>query len=262
MPLGFLPGAPLREALRMEIRFWLMHTGLRWKLQDVSPWRLRRERPYESLFVPSLDNFVALTTPFQKEFSRWRLPWVQNGWFDAGDAEFYYSMVRRCRPSFIVEVGAGWSTRFALAALRKNGYGQVIAIDPSPRGALPPEVQHRVQRFQDADPQLFAALRPGDILFIDSSHTAQEARLHTELVARLPAGVFIHHHDVIYPYEPMYDEEPVVLEYYAAHSETFRLLCGLVYATWKSRARCADAVPSLRWNPLRSPRSFWVEKIG
>jgi hypothetical protein len=258
--LGFPPGTPFGEAFRAEVRFWLTNLRLRTRMQDVTPWRLRCDRPYDRLFERGLDNFASITTPFRPEFSRWRTSCLQNGYFDAGDAEFYYSMVRRHQPARILEVGAGWSTRFATSALRRNRRGQLTVIDPEPRCPLPPGVRHLCQRFEDTDPQEFAALQPGDILFIDSSHTAEEARLHTQLLERLPAGVFIHHHDICYPYLPMYDEEPVVLDFYHTHPSRYRVLCGLVYATWQSRERCAVAVPSLRWNPYRSPRSFWAEK--
>lgn len=260
MPLGLLPGTPLREGARNELRFWLMQMGLKAKTQDVSGWKLRTQRPYDDQFEPSRKNFTGLTSPFRQEFSRWRMAWVQNSWFEAGDAEFYYSLVRRQRPSLIIEVGAGWCTRFALEALRRNGRGRLLAIDPDARSAIPAAARRLCQRFEDTDPGEFAALQPGDILFIDSSHTGEEARRHTQLLERLPPGVFIHHHDVCYPYEPLYDEEGVILDYYHAQGWRYRIVCGLAFAVWQSREECAAAVPSLRWNPQRSPRSLWVEK--
>src|ERR1041385_11869 len=43
---------------------------------------------------------------------------LQNGWFDAVDAEVLYSVLRRFHPTNIVEVGSGFSTRVMRRAIR------------------------------------------------------------------------------------------------------------------------------------------------
>jgi len=53
-----------------------------------------------------------------------------NDQFSHSDASLYYSMIRRFRPERIVEVGAGHSTRLAHKAVRDNGSGRILCIDP------------------------------------------------------------------------------------------------------------------------------------
>src|SRR5215211_7782825 len=50
-----------------------------------------------------------------------------------------------------------------------------------------------------------AALEPGDLLFVDSTHTVRpnsEVNLIVlEVLPRLPPGVFVHFHDIYFPYD-------------------------------------------------------------
>ena len=58
---------------------------------------------------------------------------------------------------------------------------------------------------QDVDLAVFEALGPGDILFIDSSHVAKVGsdvnHLVFEILPRLSPGVYVHFHDMFYPFE-------------------------------------------------------------
>jgi hypothetical protein len=51
---------------------------------------------------------------------------------------------------------------------------------------------------------LFDELGPGDVLFIDSSHSVKTGsdvvKIYLEIIPRLRAGVYIHIHDVFLPY--------------------------------------------------------------
>src|SRR3546814_9518362 len=64
------------------------------------------------------------------------------------------------------------STRFLCRAVADAGLGtEITAIDPAPRASLAGlPVQFVPAVMQTADPAVFAALQPGDVLFIDSSH--------------------------------------------------------------------------------------------
>src|SRR5215831_8943915 len=53
-----------------------------------------------------------------------------NDQFSHSDASLYFSLIRRFRPSRIVEVGAGHSTKLAARAVRANGSGRILCIDP------------------------------------------------------------------------------------------------------------------------------------
>lgn len=133
-----------------------------------------------------------------------------NGMFESGDAELWYSMIRHRKPRMIVEVGSGMSTHLARAALRKNaeevpGYScRHVCIEPfeAPwlEGAGVETIRKRVE---EVDMALFEALGPEDFLFIDSSHVIRPQGdvlfLYLTVLPRLRSGVTIHAHDIFTP---------------------------------------------------------------
>ena len=62
---------------------------------------------------------------------------------------------------------------------------------------------------QDVDPQVFQSLEEGDILFIDSTHSAVPGSdvvyLMTKIVPELKPGVIVHVHDICLPFETAWD---------------------------------------------------------
>lgn len=131
---------------------------------------------------------------------RWR-----QTWFPRLDAAAAYALVRDRAPRRIVEIGCGHSTRFFARAIADAGLPtQLTAIDPVPRASiesLPVRlIRQPVQRAGDA---VFAALGPGDVLAIDSSHVLMPGTdvdvLLNRVLPALPAGVVIHVHDVFLP---------------------------------------------------------------
>ena len=131
--------------------------------------------------------------------------WEQD-WFCGLDAAILYQFILTRRPTRIIEIGSGHSTRFAVRALQDAGLaaGCLTAIDPAPRadirtlgiGLTQTTVQH-------ADPAMFAALGPGDILSIDSSHIAMPGTdldwLTGNVLPMLVGGVLLHVHDIFLP---------------------------------------------------------------
>ncbi|RVU19492.1 class I SAM-dependent methyltransferase [Methylobacterium oryzihabitans] len=128
-------------------------------------------------------------------------------WFPRLDACAAYAIVRRECPRRIVEVGSGHSTRFLAQGVADGALAaRITCIDPSPRAALAglPGVEHRARLFDGAEADAaVAALGPGDVLFIDSSHVAMPGsdvdRLVLDVLPRLAAGVLIHLHDIFLP---------------------------------------------------------------
>lgn len=130
-------------------------------------------------------------------------PRFEQDWFPTLDAVIAYTIIRRHGPQRIVEVGSGHSTRFLARAVTDAGGKTVItAIDPQPRAALP-GVDFTPAIVQTAEPALFAALQPGDVLFIDSSHILMPGSdvdwLFNRILPALPAGVLLHIHDIFLP---------------------------------------------------------------
>lgn len=130
--------------------------------------------------------------------------WKQD-WFPRLDAAMAYGIVRQYRPSRIVEVGSGHSTRFMVRALADGGLPtRIVAIDPAPRAALRDlPVEWLPATVPNCGLEPFRHLTVGDILFIDSSHILMPGTdvdfLLTEVLPALPAGVLVHLHDVFLP---------------------------------------------------------------
>jgi len=236
-------------------------TEWRWDRAALAPPSHR----FDELLVKSAEQFERFVAPWLSEFT-WPLGRIYNGAFQAVDAEVYYSVIRTLRPQRIIEVGAGHSTAFALEALHRNGRGEVTCIDPSPLYALPKGAHHVRSRIEDVDLALFDSLCGGDILFIDSSHTSEEAHYHVEkILPRLASGVLIEHHDFLYPYaspwgERGMDEQGVLLDFYSRHSDDFEILMGNAFLVKDQLRLVRQLVHAYRWVPVLIPGSLWARR--
>lgn len=130
--------------------------------------------------------------------------WTQD-WFPRLDAAAAYAIVRATRPGRIVEVGSGHSTRFLARAVADERLAtRITAIDPRPRATLAGlPIDWLAMPVQQADPEIFSMLEPGDILFIDSSHQVKPGSdvefLLERALPRLAGGVRVHFHDIFLP---------------------------------------------------------------
>lgn len=127
-----------------------------------------------------------------------------NPFFGMVDAAVCYALLRERRPSVVVEVGSGHSSRVIRAALDRNGGGRLICIDPEPRASLARVChEHRRMPVQEIPPEWLRALPPDAVLFIDSSHKAGVGsdvnHLFLEVVPALAPGTLVHVHDIYLP---------------------------------------------------------------
>lgn len=132
-------------------------------------------------------------------------PRFDQSWFPTLDAVATYTLVRQYGPHRIVEIGSGHSTRFLVRAVQDGNLPtEITAIDPAPRASLDGlPIRFVPAVVQTADPALFGALQPGDLLFIDSSHILMPGTdvdwLFNRILPMLPDGVLIHIHDIFLP---------------------------------------------------------------
>lgn len=219
------------------------------------------DQAIRSFWNRNIQNIREFTLPFQPEYALWSDEKVYNGAFEAGDLELYYSMLRFLKPARVIEVGSGSSTLVALEALRANGGGSIIAIDPEPRQPLPSEVLHHAKRVEEIDPALFTSLNQNDVLFIDSSHTAEESSYHRDILDGLRTGVYVHHHDFVYPRPARFPEEQIITEYYLARNQGWG---GLVHNALARSDLGADEYtrlfPHYSRDRERVPGSIWTRK--
>lgn len=134
--------------------------------------------------------------------------------FTHGDGTVLYGMIRHARPRRIVEIGSGYSS-CAILDTNERFFGHAISctfIEPFPdllHSLLHDGDAARVtildRRVQDVDIAVFEQLESGDILFVDSSHVAKVGsdvnHIYLEILPRLASGVYVHVHDVGYPFE-------------------------------------------------------------
>lgn len=133
--------------------------------------------------------------------------WTNNQ-FTGIDALGYYGLICSLRPRRIVEIGSGFSTHVASAAILDNTLDcSLTCIDPEPRTEIEslPGVNFFRDYIQNVPPAtLFADLAPGDIVFYDGSHTVKTGSdtvyFYLKLLPYLPRGVVVHAHDVFLPY--------------------------------------------------------------
>jgi hypothetical protein len=146
-----------------------------------------------------------------------RASFTINPYFRYQDAVTLYCTLRNEKIRTVVEIGQGYSTLVALAALRVNrqsGYStRFISIDPFDRLVCQgnaaivnaAEVTLERTRVQDIKPtELCSQLGEASLLFVDSSHIFKPGSdvefLFREVFPRIPVGTLIHVHDVYTPY--------------------------------------------------------------
>ena len=181
----------------------------------ITPDQLRRSYPaVQALFErhqAQFDQSLLSLTDYREALLRFAntrppLPRWRQDWYPRLDGAMAYALTRRLRPTGIVEIGSGHSTRFFAAAIDDAGLEtRLIAVDPAPRADLDGlrGVELHRTTVQHLDSAVIEQLRPGDFFVVDSSHIAMPGSdvdwLLTELLARLPCGVLVHIHDVFLP---------------------------------------------------------------
>lgn len=151
--------------------------------------------------------FTAKQTPEHRYY-------YDNEWFSYSDAIFLFCFLRKQMPKRIVEVGSGFSSAVMLDTV--DGFfphrPEMTFIEPHPERLLSmlretdrAHVQIIDRRVQEVPLEDILALESGDFLFIDSSHVVKCGSdlqlLLFEILPRLRPGVFVHFHDIFYPFE-------------------------------------------------------------
>jgi predicted O-methyltransferase YrrM len=138
-----------------------------------------------------------------------------NQMFGRIDATVLQGVLTVLRPSRIVEIGSGFSTAVMLDTADHMGTTRAITcVEPYPErlhSLLRPadDVILIARPVQDVPLDTFTELGDRDLLFIDSTHVAKSGSdvlyLYLEVLPQLPPGVFVHVHDIFWPFS--YREE-------------------------------------------------------
>jgi hypothetical protein len=200
-------------------------------------------------------------------------------WFKEGDAIALYSMLRTFKPQHVVEVGSGFSSALMLDVNDRflNGDANFTFIEPYPdrlNALLNSADRLRTKIIQKPVQEIgteFAALQPGDFLFVDSSHVSRSGSdvnfLMFEIIPSLPKGVFIHFHDIFWPFEYPAEwladgcawNETYLLRAFLMFNPQFRTKFWVPYAAQAWPEIISAKMPRYMKN---TGASFWVEKIS
>ena len=201
----------------------------------------------------------------------------------SGDAEVLYAMVREKKPSRVIEIGSGGSTKIIAAALRMNfrensQKSQLISIEPYPQDFLKDfanvskdflEFSLLTQKVEAVDLSVFESLQTNDILFVDSSHVFKSGSdvefEFLQVYPRLKTGVLVHIHDIFFPYdypiewnlkESRYWNEQYFLETFLQFNKKFQVLASLSMVSHYNNSVFLDNINA--YNEERLPGSFWM----
>lgn len=228
-----------------------------------------------------LDAFEAFYTdqPFTPQKVPGRRYFFENPNFGYSDAVVLYSLMRHLRPRRIVEVGSGYSScaMMDVDELFLDRSVNFTFIDPYPqllKGMLQKSDHSRLRivakKVQDADTEIFRTLGPSDILFIDSSHVVKTGSdvnyLIFKILPLLAAGVWVHIHDIFYPFEYPRDwvfegrawNEAYLVRAFLQYNHAFRIRFFTSYLTHAHREAVGKALPLCLKD---SGGSLWMEKV-
>ncbi|MCI3131208.1 class I SAM-dependent methyltransferase [Phenylobacterium aquaticum] len=203
-------------------------------------------------------------------------PFWLNAWFNSLDAMVLMQMLRRGDPARFVEIGSGLSTKFARRAVQTYGLRtRLTSIDPQPRAEVDRICDHVIRKPLEAcNVEIFQALEPGDILFLDSSHRSFQGSDVTvfflEILPRLTSGVIVHVHDVYLPddyisghVQRLWNEQYLLATALIFGPQAFEILSPNWWIS-QDPALLAQARATLRPGPLAGldiyGASFWMRK--
>lgn len=175
--------------------------------------------------------------PFTSEKQQGLRYYFDNEYYSYTDAIFLHCMMRHLRPKKMIEIGSGFSSAMMLDTnqLFFDRQIELTFIEPFPerlQSTLQPEDRiHLLEKnIQDVPPEFFSQLSENDILFVDTSHVVKTGSdvnyILFNIIPHLPDGVYIHFHDVFFPFE--YPKE-WVLDLKRCWSEDYLLRSFLMY---------------------------------
>ena len=180
-------------------------------LRDLPGINLNVERQLKTL--ETIRNFYP-EQPFTRDPQPGFRYYFNNGAYGHGDGIFLYGMMRLAQPRQIIEIGSGHSSHLMLDVNDRffEGRLKLTFIEPYDerlRSRLREEdcttARIIAAPVQDVPVTLFDELEANDILFVDSSHVAKIGsdvnHIFFEILPRLKRGVYVHFHDMVYPFE-------------------------------------------------------------
>lgn len=252
--------AELRRQIEASEGPWVPAGHFYSPLPDLKDIRARRETIFERAprEVPGVDlndeAQLALLRSFKPLYDEQPFParptpgtryCFENDFFSYADGLVLYCMLRHLRPRRYLEIGSGHSSALAIDVNERflGGAMAVTLIEPyldRLRSLLLADDEARIEiigaPLQDVPLSRFAALEAGDVLFIDSTHVSKVGsdvnRIFFEILPLLASGVYVHFHDIFYPFEYMEEwvmagrawTEAYLLRAFLQYNRAFRIM--------------------------------------
>ncbi len=217
--------------------------------------------------------------PFTRRPIPGRRYYYDNTSYTYADAILLGCMLMELKPRRIIEVGSGFSSAAMLdvndACL--DGLVDFTFIDPDPSrlralvGGMEMRAKILPTMLQDVPAETFSVLEAGDILFIDSSHVSKLGsdvnRMVFEILPLLARGVFIHVHDVLYPFEYLQSwlqrglvwNEQYLLHAFLQYNDRFAIRLFSTFMLEEHRDWFGEHMPDCL---LEHGGCLWLEKVG
>jgi hypothetical protein len=251
LPANFYTSVQNYQWLKDHRQFWTARSpliGINWEIDRQLAW---------------LNQICA---PYYSEVSGLKLfnESAKQGWgpgFGRIESQVLHCFVRSKTPARIIEIGSGQSTVCTLHASKLNanegrGASEVTCIEPYPREALRRLEGVRLlnQPCQSVPGTLFSQLREGDLLFIDSSHAVKVGsdviRIYMDIIPSLAPGVFVHIHDINFPY--LYNRSTLT-SFFMQNSQESVLLAALL--SGNARLSVLASLSALHYDRSREMKS-------
>lgn len=203
----------------------------------------------------------------------------ENNSYSYSDAIMLYSMIRHAQPKRMVEIGSGHSSCVTLDTneLFFAGGIKTTFIEPYPElllSLIKPSDKESIQllptKLQDVDASVFESLEANDILFVDSTHVCRTNsdvnRILFEILPSLKSGVYIHFHDIFYPFEYpkawVYEgrawNEAYALRAFLQFNNAFKIVFFNTYLEHFHKAFFEEHMPLCLKNP---GGSLWLQRL-
>src|SRR5208337_5601219 len=185
------------------------------------------------------------------------------------EAEVLHAFVRRHRPKRVVQVGCGVSTSVIVRAAMLAGYQpEIVCVEPYPSAFLTSAERRGLIKLhkegaEECPRDVLTGLAEGDLLFVDSTHTVKPGsevnRIILDVLPRLPAGTFIHFHDIYFPYdyqrsllmgELFYQNESTLLHSFLIGNAHCGIVLSLSMLHYGAPQRIAAVIP--HYDPQRN----------
>lgn len=202
-----------------------------------------------------------------------RAAW-HNDWISGFDLISICGLLKQNDPHNYLEIGSGNSTKFAREAISFYDLKtKITSIDPQPRARIDELCDNVIRdRLENISFELFWALKPGDIVFMDGSHhtlmNSDASVFFLDILPNLPAGVVVGFHDIFWPddYPPgweqrYYSEQYLLAAYLLAEGNGFDVLLANNFIAMDEDLSSV-LKPLWLWLPwiTRHGAAFWIMK--